>query len=370
MKRHIDLNGIYDPRRSSNNQFMYYIKFKDIAEYVYQNKFITPEFQREINIDKVYEIKEEILRDNLYLCKFANPIQLGSLQYGTTNEYYLLDGQHRIQAICQLANELPEIEQPLLISICSRGRDIELLYAKMIRHLPEQYSITSDDITHDLNFKECDKFKLKEYLKIHYSQYFIRSSANEFIYCIDMFVKELERRDFFEIEFDDFEVDSIRFIVEKMDEFSECIGYRHILENNNKLLYKKDIDYLEKTDCKPIGSKKNNFIDFVCGKTNTPRHQYKTTKKITKRLKNSVWSKYYKKRTYVKCIINGCSNQINKNECDIGLIISKINGGECEIDNLYPLCHECFILMGNNNWKDYDSESYELISLSLRSEAS
>lgn len=369
MRRRIDLNGNYDPRRSSNNQFMYYIKFRDIMEYMYQEKFITPEFQREINLDKVQEIKEEILRDNLYLSKFANPIQLGLLQYGKVNKYYLLDGQHRINAISQIANELPDIEQPFLISLCSRGRDIELLYAKMIRHLPEQYLINSNDILEDLDFRECDKFKLKEFLKTHYSQYFIRSSSNEFVYNIDMFVKELERRDFFEIKFNDFEIDSIRFIFEKINEFSDRIGYRHILENNNKLLYKKDIEYLERTDCMPIASKNNNFIDFICGKADTPRHQFKITKRMTKKLRNNVWKKYYYTKTFVECIINGCSNQINKNECDFGLIISNINGGEQEINNLHPICHECFILMGNNNWKDYDPESYELISLSLRSDA-
>ena len=77
-------------------------------------------------------------------------------------------------------------------------------------------------------------------------------------------------------------------------------------------------------------------------------------------LRKQVWERYIGQRTTSKCFC------CNKNEitpftyCNTfhaGHIISHHNGGKTSIENLLPICRDCNMNMGSENWDEYIERS-------------
>lgn len=364
MSKQFGIRGNKINRLSSENIIYKVVKLGDLKQYI-ENDFITiPKFQRDLDIDKVEEIKNEILNDELYLVQRANPIQLGTIENNKKYKHYLIDGQHRIEVLKNMSNDYLDMDVSIVITLCKNELEVIELFKKMIRHMESYYIL--DESVFKKDFMMSLEFKLKEFLKEHYSNYFVRGSKNDCVYTLDNFLLELKDNNFFKKKFSN-EIDMKDYIFEKFDEFNKLINYKINIKNNPTIFYKKDYDYIIKTGYKPIASKKNNFIDYLCKNDDdiiNPQHFYKTIKtKITKKLKEELWKKVYGTRIRTICIISDCKNMIEKNDYQAGHIVSEFNGGSTSLENLYPICSTCNQKMSKHNWIDYDEQSYNLIKI-------
>lgn len=359
MSKQFGLKGNKIMKLSRDNTIYKIIKLKDVLNYINNNIIKVPKYQRELDQDKVDEIKNEIIKDDLYLLQRSNPIQLGSLLVGKKYIHYLIDGQHRIEALKLLDDNYLELDIAFVITVCNNELQVINLYKKLIRHLESYYVIDSGII--DFDYSQSLEFKFKELLKEHYLDYFVKGSKNEYVYTIDNYLLELKNKKFFDRKFNsDMEIKD--YIFEKFNEYKKYNNYDMNVKNNPTIFYKKDLEYIIKTNNTPIASKKNNFIDYLCYDNIEPYHIYKKNKiKISKKLKNDLWCKIYGNKTSTNCIITNCNNIIEKDNYHAGHIISEYNNGPTEINNLYPICQNCNLKMNKKNWKEYDIDSYNKI---------
>ena len=74
-----------------------------------------------------------------------------------------------------------------------------------------------------------------------------------------------------------------------------------------------------------------------------------------------VWNKWYPNSISNICPISNCNSIITNEKYSCGHIIAECRGGETNVTNLRPLCNDCNISMGINNWDEYDINSYKII---------
>jgi len=77
---------------------------------------------------------------------------------------------------------------------------------------------------------------------------------------------------------------------------------------------------------------------------------------ITGEMRLAVWEKWVGQRTRAKCFCcwKACITQLsNYKTFHAGHIISDHNGGETSVDNMLPICRDCNMNMGAENWDDY-----------------
>ncbi len=217
-----------------------------------------------------------------------------------------------------------------------------------------------------------DSYKNKSYITLDYfSQIIIndfRQMVKEYygglfskkktekgkIKCIEEFVDELYKMNFLKDktkeeafhELLDFnrKFYDLQYKLHNNDGSLETLLYKHEQKSimNNKIVFT---------------SKCNNFIEFI--KQNgivTPVHRWKKKKKrITKGLKAKIWYKWYKFEDQGSCPITHCNNVIYKTNYEAGHILSEYNGGLVELANLRPICKNCNLQMGSQNWTDFDN---------------
>ena len=100
----------------------------------------------------------------------------------------------------------------------------------------------------------------------------------------------------------------------------------------------------------------------TCKKKYKTENGFKKHKCTTKRrsipaaLRKKVWEKHVGQSTQTKCFCclqNTITTFTKCNTFHAGHIISHKNGGKTTIDNLLPICRNCNINMGSENWDDY-----------------
>ena len=92
----------------------------------------------------------------------------------------------------------------------------------------------------------------------------------------------------------------------------------------------------------------NGEVSSTSSKIRRPR--------ITGEMRLAVWEKWVGQRTRAKCFCcwKACITQLsNYKTFHAGHIISDHNGGETSVDNMLPICRDCNMNMGSENWDDY-----------------
>jgi len=337
------------------------LKYSDI-DYHFNNKdIIIPDYQRQLDSEKIDELVEEINLNNGYLNNCTNPIQLASIEIGDNIwKHYILDGQHRFIAINKVSKILPNIFQSFVLHKCSSEKEAIIVFEKLIKGQEKLYLLSKEIFTQD--FRDSKEFKFREYLKKYYPEHFVTSEKNKWVYTIDTFLKELKNRGLFELTKCKNEIKMKDFLFKRLIKFSAKNDYQTMITNNSKLLYKKEIEILEKCQFICLGLKRNNFIDYIFTskiKKIRPNHSWKEAKDvIPKKLKNEVWKIYYQEKTKKKCPITDCKKFISSNSFSTGHLISEQHGGKLNIDNLHPICISCNSKMGIKKWEDFDNSSY------------
>ena len=325
------------------------INFKTLIKLLNSNIFINPPSQTDLDEDRVQEMVNSYLKNPEYLL-FKNKITIAVLvNHDNESEFslYLVDGQHRIAMAKKLYIDHDENDYLTLCYFKTFDiKEIEYLFNECNK---DSYK---NKIVFDTNIIKKIKYdKLKEQLKKKYSDSFSKTKSTANVkYSISDFLDELDKRDYLVLE----DIDLLSNIEIKNKKFNKLIDYPGYLEFNSDYFYKEELNCLNNgiTFC----LKNNNFIDYLMDSTIIPNHIFKNPKnKISPSLRIQVWRSEFNEDE-AKCPLYKCTHVINNevNGFQCGYIVSKYNNGLTTLDNLIPICTECFNKMGSINLDEFN----------------
>lgn len=338
-----------------------------------KDNLIIPDIQVDLNEDKVIGIKESYLKNP----KFFVPkslITIAKLQTNDITKCYLVDGQHRVEAIERLIQEDENITNNIRLALVSTSSRTELIL------LFKELNIDSLKCPKLSDFEWIIIEKLKDKIKNKYSDLPKTISNKKNIYTVGEFLDLLKKKNILEvfnkkynlekgnnddnmlIDNDDNYVDEILKKLEKKNkEFFRKAKYLEILNNleqntiNDDYKFQKiEKDFIEKHTI--MFFKRNNFIDWLVDNTLEPEHEKMIRINITDEIKNKVWTKEFEARNSGNCPIWDCKNILDRtvsNSWQCGHLKSVKNGGSNELKNFKPICPSCNSKMSDTNWEDY-----------------
>lgn len=320
----------------------YKLTFKNIYELCNNNLLLRLPFQIDIDEDKINSMIMTYYKNPEYLI-FKNKIILGYVI--KTNNIYIIDGQHRIEMVKKLyINDINDY----LIFCCYKidnDNEMKLLFKEInLDSYKNNKYITLNDFNVNL-YDLC-----KNYLYNNYSLYFAeKKSTYVFRISISEFLNKLLEYKYIEKFYN---IESlIEDLENKNKKFNKLIDYQEYFNDNPELFYKDEYNCVK--DGKIFSLKNNNFIEYIIDTNIIPNHKFKLQKKIIgPKLRIQVWQKEFGNIDNGICPFNDCNNNIHngKNGFHCGHIISEFNGGLTILDNLKPICSNCNLKMGKNNW--------------------
>lgn len=322
------------------------------------NILIIPPSIKPIDNLKINEIKNKIIYNGKYNWLLSQGrITIGLIDSINDNYLYILDGKYRFNALIDLNNYNCLIE-------------IILIKFDNIKSLKEYHNDINknSELSLDYNFFD-DKIlmstieRFKEWLKSNYDFAFRKSimkSDNNHNYSIDEFVNLFKidsLKQFF--KFNNDEYDNIDKLIDRLNTANLIVRNKLIdLQMINKRQnYISDKDYDKCTY--------NNFylaynqIDSVSWILNLKKdieilYVYKPKMKISITMKKYVWKKRNGSSMDGKCFC--CDEFLEYNNLHCGHIVSELNGGLTNLDNLEPICMICNLSMGTKNMNVYKEE--------------
>ena len=301
-----------------------------------------------MNSDKVEEMKTRYSDDNKYNHHFlaCSIITIAHLIVGDKEDYYLVDGQHRVQMLL----ELEENKTVLVARINVRTKEeINMLFK----------SINADSAKCHINdypiFAEQMYVELKELLQRKYDFLPKASSERHRLYCPSEFIDKIIKTNInTSISISDDPKSIFDFIRLRESKFFKQFDYISKYHQNKDSFKEKEIVCIENKSC--MFMKRNNFFEWLVNPNIEPYHEFRKRLAIPKALQNKVWEKEFNAMTNGNCPIYNCTNILDKkvsNSWQCGHIISVMNGGETNLDNLRPICTPCNKNMGGMNWDIY-----------------
>ena len=346
------------PGKKLNENINYFetkVSFDQISNHPRIQSIQKPIEQGSLNEDKVNEMMLEY-RENPNYLYHKNKIVIGDLN----DTWYIIDGQHRIEMVKQIAtSEIgfergSEIGQEHLVFCWHKFTD-----EASMRGLFN--SINKDSVKNQFYIKQdaFQQIKINEFmkcLKTYYRDSFATTKTQKgYIYTIEEVRDELIKTDFFLTELPYRELFDI--FVEKNNEFYEENRYRIIFNENEPHFYVNEKKHIES---KIIFSlKKNNFIQWLQDPINNePYHKLRSyNNSISLQVKLECWVNEFANEIQGCCPLNNCSNILHKEltkQWEAGHVISYKNGGENAVNNLRPICPPCNKDMSSTNWNDYE----------------
>lgn len=336
------------------------IESKIVIDYVNKGIIIIPEFQRELQQDKIEDITNEFIQrhknDENFLIKHGYTISFCKI--GKQKELYLIDGQHRLETIKILCDKGYNPEIIIRIQICENieqmKKDFKLL--NINSNMPFIYTYFED------NFLQNTLLELKNLLKTNYGGCFNKNKSSKgntnthrlhldsFIELIDLEkIKQLSEKENINAE----------YLYQKLNELN--IEIKTIFDNfqNNERRY-----YINSKDDKIIQD--SNFylsLDNINWKDKLFKGEediifspinYKKSK-IPMSIKKKIFDMDIGEREFIgKCFV--CSCEISRDNAQVGHIIPEYLGGETKIENLKAICKSCNCSMGTMNLLDYKNQ--------------
>jgi len=323
--------------------------FKELKEI--RNELKIPEFQTDLNEDKVYEMVESY-KNNSHHFSSRCLISIAHNIVGSHEEYLVIDGQHRIEMAIKLLEQ--NINNTLLVAIIDVKSKTEL--DKLFQ------DINKDSAKCLINYYGIFEKQIYEEIKaiITNDNNFLSksSSTKKSLYSPSEFIDLLINRNIINNIKENYKFKESKeiynFIKEKEKEFFNKIEYLEQYHTNKELFKVNEIKSIESLSCMFI--KNNNFIDYLCNDKIKPIHNYKKRESISKELQRHVWSQEFESKTSGKCPIYNCSRVLSldiSNSWQCGHIISLHNGGTIEAKNLKPICPSCNQSMSSTNWDQW-----------------
>ena len=355
---------------------MEYIKKTFNNNIEYENKIISKiSFQNLLNIDinipsiqRLYhkEKIDEIVRyQKEYFIKNKRFNFLGVLNLNYSLEdskYFLIDGQHRYEAIKKLGN-----------SGYDENVFVEVIVVNSIEGIKENYNIINQNTPlPDFSYEVSTEI-LNDCLKLFQDKYdFYDEIFSSSIKCRRPKVS----RNRFE--------EALEFIVFKLKIQSPLDLFRKI-ENINLKLSKWNMENFPKINslsnpkkvfntCNEFGfylgmftyNSEEYIFDWVkmliydeSGEAIGPKKKNRNRKKtIPKSVKENVWNKYIGESIGKSKCLCCKSNDIKQLSFEAGHVIPECKGGLCTVENLRPICKSCNGSMGSINMNDFMKQYY------------
>lgn len=350
-KHTIDIN-----KDNSLKGFTLTSTFQEITKLMHNredNNFYDPPFQTDLDDDKIDGIISAFEKNECFFM-ITGTITIGIHKIDKDSTYYLLDGQHRVNAIKKLNKKDHNMYISIAFIYINTEEEARTIFEQLNKDSSKSRTYTSLP-----TFKKIKHEKLKIALETKYKKCIGNTKTEkEDLYTINEFVNAITEENFFEYHKDDSNDEIIKFIENENKKFFNYIGY---LESANK--NKNDIYSAVEIKCiKHLCSiffKHNNFIDYLCYKEITPIHDFKNQRiPITQKERQNIWKKEFKSSNEEKCPIFGCKQPLENKKWGFicGHIISVKNGGDNNIDNIRPICAQCNNKMSDENWDDYNEK--------------
>lgn len=311
-----------------------------------------PTIQTTLNDDKIQEMKDIYNNNNLYKHHFLSCclITIARIIIGDKQDYYLIDGQHRVNMAFELLYKDKNDNKSFLVAIINIKSKKEML--ELFKKINKDSKKIPEDIIIDL-FAEQLYEELKILLKNNFLFLPTKASRNTKLYTINEFIEIIIKENIIKNNYT--AIDFLNFLIKKDKDFYNEIGYLEEYHQNSSNFGKREIISIENNSC--MFMKNNNFIEWLKYKNITPKHNFSKRIPIPPLLREQVWSKEFGAHTNGNCPIYNCQNILDKkvsNSWHCGHIISHNNKGETTLDNLRPICSKCNIDMSDTNWKDYE----------------
>ena len=115
--------------------------------------------------------------------------------------------------------------------------------------------------------------------------------------------------------------------------------------------YKIDISLYFKDDISNVSEQSKPIIQNIVDiKQNIIKIRKK--KPIPKTIRSLVWNKFIGEANGIgECYV--CSSKLSSQHFECGHIVAEVDGGDCTIDNLRPICSLCNRSIGSKNMDDF-----------------
>lgn len=320
----------------------------------------TPEIQRIVDNDVVNEIVDYQIH---YVKKHKTFNFLGVINIHYVREkrkYYLIDGQHRFQAIKQLTDK----------GHTNIDIFVEIVEVDNFNALKENYRMINKNTQLPEFSEEIDKSipeRVALYFKNKYPSMWSKTSRARRPHIYFSFFQE-----------------SLGFLTEKM-KISTSEELKKVVEDYNTILSHWDISHFPDhktitsniyTKCKQSGLYLGLFkyvhddfgykwvkkiIEHQTGeivKCEKQKQKQKQKQSIPKKVKNDSWDTYIGKEYGIAYCISCNSTEIQQKNFIGGHIVSEKNGGTVTLNNIIPICSECNLSMGCRNMDDFIRDHY------------
>jgi hypothetical protein len=312
------------------------------AKSLLQIDIIKPIAQRILNKLKVKEIVKYQLN---YIKKhqyhnFIGTINIHNLT--STGKCYLIDGQHRYEAIKILYDKGHNFDY-----------NIEFVDVGSMEQLEENYKMLNQN-TPLPEFPENLKNKSVPEETADYFQYEYPNVWN---------LKPTGRRP--KIYFNHFQ-EALAVISNELKIDNKDILIELVKQKNKELSLR---DYSGISENMLNGAKDNDFYFGLFLHTSNNKYFYqwasemagKTFKKTKQRIpsvvRHDTWDKYYEEVNKTKCPV--CNiRDIKSSSFEAGHIVSEKDGGKATVDNLVPICGKCNKSMQTDNMEIFVKEHY------------
>lgn len=315
-----------------------------------------PNIQREIDENHLQElITYQELHYKKYGC-FSFPRPLIICYIESTNDYYIIDGQHRLYAIQYFIKKNYNNFKILISFIkCSK------------KELDEQFVIINKNknmIMHKNYSQQQFINSFRKYMQKMYSIYLKSSKKPQIPHInldiIDEYIKEYEVIN---------RLPAKICVNQFINEIEKLNVY---IENNYKSLFfqpslKKKYEKCKKNNCNNylylrLLGERFEWIEMIIAKMtqNTSyqkiidrkcKNSCSIRSKIPKRLRMEVWNKRNSKLLIGLCYV--CEKELKYEDFHCGHIVSVFNGGENQLSNLEPICKTCNNDMSVMNLNEY-----------------
>lgn len=311
-----------------------------------------PEIQGALNKDKIEQMKESYHKYPHYLSA-KSLLVIAHTKVGDIENYYLVDGQHRLQMAIELYNEDDGNNEVFLVSIIEITNEEDLISLFMDVNSDSSKCVIKPGTFEE--FKMLNYINLKSLLSKNYDFLSEKASSKSSLYTISEFIEELTKNNFIKkAKLTKHSAQEIfDFIKLKEKEFFNKICYLEKKINNYNFKHKEIIS-IDKKSC--LFMKKNNFIEWLIDPSIEPIHDFTERKSIPTKIKNLVWTEDFGSKTNGKCPIYGCDKVLSLdiiNSWQCGHLISVKNGGKTISENLRPICTTCNQSMSDKNWDDW-----------------
>ena len=265
-------------RSTSNSKYILKeISIENLIELYNSGILIIPEFQRDVNKNKINQMIKTFQSDPESFSYLTNPLQIAKLVIPSdpsvsSELYFLIDGQHRFYMYKELY-ETDAINGHIFINFITFDsiEEMQTQYMKFNADNPDVYFDISE-IQGYQNYVRYQEFT-KSIGKL-YKKYF-KSEEIE-IYSLETFVKQLELREY--LDYFEKNDQAINYLNSKNRSFYS----KYYLEKSIELFKNKKIqDYIK--DKKIFSIKSNNFLDWLmCEDQDVPVFVFSHTIKKTK----------------------------------------------------------------------------------------